>query len=67
MAERGKSSAGKKFIWYEFDCSECTAHNPWDDGFTFGSEVFCNWCGCRLEVRRVKDDDGDDRFRLVLD
>lgn len=59
---------GNQNKWDEFDCPECTAHNPWDDGFSVGDEVFCNWCGCRLIVKRVKDEaGGPDRFKLILD
>lgn len=58
-------STRKQLEWTEFDCPECSAHNPWDDGFTFGDEVFCSWCGCRLKVRKAGED--GDRFKLVVD
>lgn len=51
--------------WTEFDCPECSAHNPWDDGFKVGDELFCSWCGAVLLVRRVPDD--PERYKLVLD
>ncbi len=54
-----------KKVWTEFECPECTANNPWDDGFTVGEELFCSWCGAVLLVKRQGDD--GDRFRLVLD
>ncbi len=56
---------GKTTNWVEFDCPECTAHNPWDDGFTVGDELFCGWCGVRLQVRRAGQE--GDRYRLVID
>ncbi|HJL43183.1 MAG TPA: hypothetical protein RMG48_17890 [Myxococcales bacterium LLY-WYZ-16_1] len=55
----------QKLQWTEFECPECTAHNPWDDGFTWGDELFCSWCGCRLRVKRVDSEDG--RYRLVAE
>lgn len=66
MSDRGKSPADRG-SWSEFDCPECSAHNPWDDGFTYGDEVFCGWCGCRFVVRRVKDDEGRHRYKLIVD
>ena len=46
-------------LLYEFDCPECNANNPWDDGFTDQSEVQCHYCGQDLRVtvldgRRLK-------------
>ena len=37
-------SEGAK-LWKEFECPECSAHNPCDDGFKVGDEVLCNYCG----------------------
>jgi len=34
-----------KKLWKEFECPECNAHNPCDDGFKIGTEVLCNYCG----------------------
>jgi len=44
---------------YEFDCPECSANNPWDQGFNEGDEVTCHYCGQDLKVvafetKRVK-------------
>lgn len=58
--------SGRGPVWREFDCSECTAENPWDDGFTVGDELFCNWCGVRLLVKVVKDSDPP-RYRLEVE
>ncbi|MEM1025561.1 MAG: hypothetical protein AAGD10_15965 [Myxococcota bacterium] len=57
-----RDSKGQK--WTEFECPECSADNPWGDGFTVGDELFCSWCGGRFRVRRGK---GEDDFRLVMD
>jgi DNA-directed RNA polymerase subunit RPC12/RpoP len=29
---------------YEFDCPECSANNPYDEGFKDGSEIRCHYC-----------------------
>jgi hypothetical protein len=29
----------------DFDCPECAANNPYDDGFGNGDEVRCYYCG----------------------
>jgi hypothetical protein len=55
--------AKKKAVFTEWECPECTAHNPFDSGFSFGDELFCVWCGQVFVVRKT--DDGD-RFKLVL-
>ena len=44
-----KDDAGKGLAT-EFECPECNAHNPVHDGFTFGSEVVCFYCGCEFHV-----------------
>ena len=38
---------------YEFDCPECDANNTYDDGFTDGTEVRCNYCGQDFLVHEV--------------
>lgn len=48
-------------VWTEFDCPECTANNPLDDGFHHGDELVCQWCGLPWKVRA----DSDGGFRLV--
>ena len=35
---------------YEFDCPECDAENPWDEGFAEGGEVRCHYCGQELRA-----------------
>ena len=34
----------------EFDCPECSANNPMDDGFTHGDEIRCLYCGLLFKV-----------------
>ncbi len=34
----------------EFECPECNAHNPVDDGFVLGGEVTCYYCGVEFRV-----------------
>ena len=31
-------------LLYEFDCPECDANNPWDDGFGEGADLRCHYC-----------------------
>jgi transcription elongation factor Elf1 len=45
-----KAKPGSK-LFYEFDCPECNANNPWPDGFKVKEEVRCHYCGCSFEVR----------------
>ena len=47
------SEGTAKKIWTEFQCPECEADNPYDDGFGFGHEVACHWCGRLYLVRGV--------------
>ncbi|HEY3448003.1 MAG TPA: hypothetical protein VGK67_16725 [Myxococcales bacterium] len=54
--EKAESGPVKK----DFDCPECSANNPYEDGIREGSEVRCYYCGCefRAEIR-----DGKWKFR----
>lgn len=45
-----------------FDCVECSANNPVDDGFTSGDEVTCFYCGCSFAVSFVN---GKLKFKTV--
>lgn len=54
--------AKKRPIFDEWECPDCTAHNPNDNGFTFGDELFCNWCGQVFVVRKVNEEE----FKLVV-
>jgi hypothetical protein len=69
MAEKASPRQGsrvgakKKLLFFEWECPECTAQNPFDDGFSFGDEVFCSWCGQVFGVRQAAD---GEKFKLVL-
>jgi len=45
----------------DFDCPECDANNPWDDGFGDGDEVRCFYCG--QEFKAQVNDSGRLRLR----
>ncbi|HTP28360.1 MAG TPA: hypothetical protein VMK12_22235 [Anaeromyxobacteraceae bacterium] len=53
--------SGRRFT--EFDCPECSANNPYDDGFGDGSEVRCFYCG--EEFRVEVNESGRLRLRLI--
>lgn len=50
----------QKTIWTEFDCPECSANNPFDEGFRHNDELVCQYCGLPWRVKA----DGDGGFRL---
>ena len=52
----------KRPIFEEWECPECTAHNPNDNGFTFQDELFCAWCGQVFVVRKQNEEE----FKLVI-
>lgn len=64
MAKSRENNKGTN--WTQFDCPECTAENPWDDGFSIGDELFCAWCGAVVIVRLVRDSDPP-RYRLEVE
>lgn len=35
----------------EFDCPDCVANNPLDDGFKIGDEIQCMYCGVSFKVK----------------
>ena len=45
----------------EFDCPECSANNPYDDGYGNGDEVRCFYCG--MEYKVEVNTDGKWKFR----
>lgn len=59
-AKRGKDgilrSANRR---YEFECPECDADNPVDDGFADQEEVRCNYCGLEFKAHFI-----DDKLKL---
>ena len=52
---------GSKFVYFEFDCPECDANNPYPDGFENGDEVFCYYCGNSFIA--VIDEEGNLRLK----
>ncbi len=47
----------------EFDCPECSANNPYDDGFRPGEEIRCYYCGAEFMVEINLE--GKWKFRLM--
>jgi transcription elongation factor Elf1 len=37
-------------VFKEFECPDCSAHNPYDDGFKVGQEILCYYCGLHFKV-----------------
>ena len=35
----------------EFDCPDCAANNPLDDGFSIGDDIQCMFCGLTFKVK----------------
>jgi len=57
----GKDPDGKEMVFTEFDCPNCDANNPYDEGFRDRDEIRCYYCGT---MYRVKVLEGSKRFRL---
>lgn len=47
--------------FYEFDCPNCDANNPVNDGFRNDDEVQCLYCGLEYKVKTVS----ENRFKLI--
>jgi hypothetical protein len=62
-AQSDGSAEGRKRRFREFDCPECSANNPYDDGFGHGDEIICNYCGEQFLVR--VSDEGRLRLRAT--
>ncbi len=45
----------------EFECPDCDATNPVDDGFADGDEVLCFYCG--MEYFALFNDSGKVKFK----
>jgi hypothetical protein len=58
--DRSGADAGRKRRFGDFDCPDCSANNPYDDGFGDGDEVRCFYCG--QEFKAQVSDEG--RLRL---
>lgn len=54
---------GTRSRFKEFDCPECSANNPYDDGIGDGDEVTCFYCGQQFSVR--VNDSGRLKLRLL--
>ncbi len=54
--------AGRDRRFTDFDCPDCAANNPYDDGFGDGDEIRCYYCG--EEFRVTVSDSG--RLKLKL-
>ncbi len=63
--DRKGSSAedGKERVFKDFDCPDCNANNPYDDGFGDGDEVRCYYCG--QEFRAEVNDSGRLRLKVL--
>lgn len=57
------SDEGRKRRFGDFDCPDCNANNPWDDGFGDGDEIRCYYCG--QEWKAIVSDEGRLRLREV--
>ncbi len=47
--------------FYEFDCPNCDANNPMNDGFKHDDELVCLYCGLEFKVKTVS----ENRFKLI--
>lgn len=52
-----------KALFFEFDCPECNANNPWPDGFKAKEEISCHYCGTTYEARIS--DEGKLRLKAI--
>ncbi len=55
--------AGQGRRFKDFDCPDCAANNPYDDGFGDGDEVLGNYCG--LEFVAQVSDSGKLKLKVV--
>jgi hypothetical protein len=44
-ADDDDESGGGPPRFKDFDCPDCAANNPYDDGFGEGDEIQCFYCG----------------------
>lgn len=54
------SERGRQRRFQDFDCPDCSANNPYDDGFGDGDEIRCYYCG--QEFKATVSEEG--RLRL---
>jgi len=50
-----------KLRFTEFECPDCDAPNPYDDGFGNGDEVLCFYCG--MSYIALVDESGRLKFK----
>jgi hypothetical protein len=55
--------AGQARRFKEFECPECAATNPYDDGFGHGDDVLCYYCG--QEFRASVSDAGKLKLKVL--
>jgi hypothetical protein len=61
--KRSAEEEGRGRRFSDFDCPECAANNPYDDGFGHGDEVRCYYCG--QEFKAEVNDSGKLRLRVA--
>jgi hypothetical protein len=61
--KKGSGEADSSRIFKDFDCPDCSANNPYDDGFGDGDEVRCYYCG--QEYRAQVNDSGRLKLKAV--
>lgn len=62
--DRGSSDAeGASRRFKDFDCPDCAANNPYDDGIGDGDEVRCYYCG--QEFRASVSDAGRLKLKAI--
>jgi hypothetical protein len=62
-AKGSPDELGRKRRFGDFDCPDCSANNPYDDGFGDGDEVRCFYCG--EEFRADVSDSGRLRLKAI--
>ena len=61
--EKQPEALGADRRFKDFDCPECSANNPWDDGIGNGDEIRCYYCG--QEFLAQVTDEGRLKLRAV--
>ncbi len=60
---KDEAALGRGRRFGDFDCPDCSANNPYDDGFGDGDEIRCYYCGQEFKVS--VNDDGRLRLKQV--
>ena len=53
--DKQPDALGSARRFQDFDCPDCSANNPWDDGIGDGDEIRCYYCGQEY-LARVTDE-----------